>query len=67
MLCENLPQLGVGVLGTGEYGAHASMRRVEEGDLTASLGMDQRREESRLGVGKSESEVLDMVTYTSEC
>lgn len=66
LLSQDIAQLGVGVLAPGEDRAHACVRCVEEGDLIAGQGVDEGREEGRLGVWEVEGEVLDVVTDAGE-
>lgn len=42
------------------------MRTVEEAYLPACLGVDERRQESGIGMGKVESEVFNMMADAGE-
>lgn len=61
LLGQDFAQLRVGVLGPCEDGSQARVWRIEEGDLIAGEGVDERREEGRLSVREVECEVLDVV------
>ena len=66
LLCQDLSQLCVGVLGPSEHRAHAGVRCVEERDLIACERVDERREEGRLSVWEVEGEVLDVLADASQ-
>ena len=66
LLCKDLTEFRVGILGSQEGRCHGRVGGVEEAYLAPGLRMDERREKGGIRVGEVECKVFDVMANSGE-